>query len=276
MSFNFGTGSEHSDTFRAWNLTTTTNLEVWSEQGDATPVDVDWNAVIVEFGGNSTMLVQEEVRSMGANYLPEGERSISIGTAITPAESMLIHSGHHHDSGELDIGDEELERVRIIDGTNWGWQVDDTPSTGPQVNHVQIVDWNDSDVFAQRGQATMTGAQYIVSSSAARSTSGASDYTVIDRTRTWLFVSFMQGNDLSRPAHSGSISATLDSNGDIVIDRYSAVDNIDLNWELVEFPASFLSVEHGTISQADATASSTGTVTDVGELDNAYGASVSN
>jgi hypothetical protein len=273
MSFNFGVGGQHSDTFRAWNLTSTTNLEVWSEQGDASPVDVDWNAVIVEFGGNSTIAVQEEVRSIGANYLPEGEVSTSLGTAITPAESMLIHSGHHHDTGETTIGAEELERVRIIDANNWGWQVDDTPNSGPQVVHAQIIDWNDPQVFAQRGQATMTSAQtqYIVSSSAARSTSGASDYTAIDETRTLLFVSYyLDGTNYRRMPDSGTISATLDANGDIVIDRYTAQDNLNFNWELVEFPANFLSTEHGTISQAGGTSSSTAAVADVGEIENAF------
>ena len=128
-------------------------------------------------------------------------------------------------------------------------------------------------MFAQRSQATMTGAQtqYIVSSSAARSTSGASDYTAIDETRTLLFVSyFLDGTNYRRMPDSGTISATLDSNGDIVIDRYTALDNLNFNWELVEFPANFLSIEHGTISQADGTSSSTAGVADVGVLENAF------
>ncbi len=80
----------------------------------------------------------------------------------------------------------------------------------------------------------------------------------------------MIGNDFTRSPDSGAISATLDANGDIVIDRYTATDNIDLNWELVEFPPGLLNVQHGTITQADGVSSSTATITDVGILADSF------
>jgi len=269
MSFRHQFDADHSETWRSFNLTSLTNLAI--NALDATPNEVNWEAIIVEFNSASDIDVQHETFNFQA-AVPDIEKIRPINT-INPNESMLVHAGHVHFGVDTSIGTEELDRIRILDDSNWAYFVQDFPNTGPQDNNVQIADLNDASVFSQRGIATMTGSTYTVSSDSARSTSGFSDYTQIDRTRTLLFVSyagFDNPDDFTPVTREMMVRATLDSNNDIIITRESLTNDIHFAWELVQYSPTFLRVEHGVETQSDGTGNTLETVTPVGDLANSF------
>ncbi len=269
VSFNHTSDDEHALTWRSFNLTSTTNLAI--NGGDATPDTVEWQAIIIEFNEFSKINVQHESYNFPTGD-PDVEKLRPINP-IQPKESMLIHSGHAHKTGETTIGREELDRVRIIDSTRWAYFLTGFPNSGPQDNNAQIVDWNDPGVFAQRGIATMSGLTYTVSSEPIRATSGLSDFKAIDRDTTLLFVSyagFDNPSDFSPVTNQMMVRATLDANGDIVLIRESSTNDINFAWELIQLPEQFINVQHGVETQLSGTGNSVETIKVVGDINNSF------
>jgi hypothetical protein len=258
VSFNFSETSDHADTFRSWEILDVNTLRIHGQLGDsAAQNELDFVAYIVEFKGSID--VQSDSFSQPASGTNPNTSTIS---AVNLAESMLIHSGHNHNAGETTIGSEELERVRLLNSTTWEWEVALAPNTGPQINRAQIVDWNDSSISVQRGQATL---------GAGSGSTTVTPPTAIDRTRTMLFVSFLSDNGTTQAPEDYSLNATINVSGDIAISRDTGAGQgaVSFNWELVEFPSTFATVQHVTHTMSGGTASNTDSITAVGDVNNA-------
>ena len=114
VSFRWDRDTQHANTFRSWNITDTTTLEINVGQ-TGTLTTVNFEAIILEW--NSTNVdVQHTTKST-----PNG-----AGTTVTKpinsvdlSRSFIIESGHAHNAGETTIGSEEIDRIRLDSTTTW-------------------------------------------------------------------------------------------------------------------------------------------------------------
>ena len=259
VSFNFSEINDHADTWRSWEILDENTLRIHGQLGDGGNAnELDFVAYIIEFGVGVDS--QQVSFSQPANGATPNTGTIN---PVNLSESMLVHSGHNLNAGDTTIGAEELERVRLLTSTSWEWEVANNADTGPQINRAQVIDWNDSSTSSQRGQATLpadTGSITITPP------------TAVDRTRSILFVSFLSDNGFSQDPDDNAISATINGSGDIAISRDdgTSVGAIEINWEIVEFPSSFVSVQHLTHTIPSASLSNTDTITAVGDVNSAF------
>ena len=263
LSFRHTGDNDHSDTFKSYEIINPTTLRIFGDGTPAGNLAVDFEGVIIEFIDNSNIVTQRSTFNIGGGQ-PEIEFLTTFsppGSAVTLAESMLIHSGHSNTGSDTSIGAEEFERVRLFSSTQWGWQVADTPDTADQDNRVQIVDWNDGLVSAQRGQRTLSGGSTLDTFTPS---------TPIDRTRTLLFVSYLSNNGFTQNPNNHALSATINSNNQIEIQRNSGSGAIDYNWAVIEFPCNFIRVQHGVVSQGGGTGNSAQTVTATSDLSRSF------
>ncbi|MBD3313412.1 hypothetical protein GF345_03135, partial [Candidatus Woesearchaeota archaeon] len=266
LSFRHSQTAQHAFTFKSYEIIDASTIRVYGRRDTpAGNLPVNYEGVVVEFSSDSPVATQQAKIGLPAT----GASNPSSGTisSVTPAQTILMHSGHNHNATETTIGTEELERVRITGATTWEWQAAAAPNTGGQEVRAQIIDFGDSDYVVQRGQVQMGSTDTLVNL-----TNGV-DYNTIDRTRSMVFVSFMAtGGTTSEPPSDSALSATLDSGGNLIIQRNtaSAAPTPDINWEIVEFPENMVNVQHGTISQSGGTASSTDTITAVSNISRSF------
>jgi len=151
VSFRHGF-SDYADTWKSYEIVDENWFRIYGTPDGAVVNTVDFVATIVEFESSSGLNIQQVSETVAAGP-PAGENAFAIGTSIDPSESMIIYSGNYHDADEDTIGAEELAKVRIIDADNWGWEVRNNPNTGDTILRAQIIDWNDPNVIAQRGDS---------------------------------------------------------------------------------------------------------------------------
>ena len=254
LSFSHTGEEDHSDTFRSWEVIDNSTLRIYGENTATGNIAEEFIAYIVEYEGDID--VQHLIRTTTASE-SEGEKSNTIPTSINTTNSFIINKGHNHNADETTIGSEEYERIRIIDSTNWGWFVFDTPNSGDQENRVDVTDWNQDDIFVQRGLATFT---------TAGSSLTITPPTAVVRDRTILLVSNSCGDincDLTEGVNDMLWSATLntDSPPKIVLTKQgTSGEDINFAWELVEFPADFINVQYDSVTMSGGTLTTTDTI----------------
>jgi hypothetical protein len=160
--------------------------------------------------------------------------------AVGTNETMIIYSGHNHNGGEFLTGSEEAYIVQLDDYSTWSltsgeWMDDEATED----NRVQIIDWNDTNISVQTGTHT-----FLSTDTTATITPG----TAVDHTRTLLFVTYRRevgGVESSPNIDQFLFSATLNTSGNIDLFRYTTgPEDHFLYWQLIEFPATFLAVQH--------------------------------
>jgi len=253
----------HDGTFKAWEITATNTLTIY--QG-ASAVSINYLCYVVEFTSTSTL---DSHSSSFQQPATGGSATVTtnIGQTVVLAETMEWYQGHDHDGTDTTIGQEELERVRLSSTTQWEWNTETAANSGPQNNYIGLVDWNDSDVSVQRGQATM------LTTETTDTLVGGTDFTAVDRDRTLLFVSFRKdGANFSYPVDNTYIHATLDASGNIVVTRGTntgtSVGQVLYNWVLAELPVDFVTVQHLTHSFTGTSA--TDTITTLNDQNRAF------
>jgi len=258
ISFSHTGEEDHSDTFRSWEIIDSNTLRIYGESTASGNNAEEFIAYIIEYEGD--VVVQHSSRTWATSE-SAGEKSVTI-SAVTPAETMVISKGHDHDAAETTIGSEELDRIRLLTSTTWGQLIFDNPNSSPQNNLVDIVDWNDSSILVQRGILTMS------SGSATATVVPATD---IDRTRTMLLVTYTCGTGCatSEAADDIMLRATLDTNPtpDIDFTRVGTEDDLQIAWELIEFPSTFVRVQYGSDTLGDGTTVTTDAITAVADFD---------
>ena len=249
MSFSHNGEEDHSDTFRSWDLIDADTLRIYGENTAVGNNAEEFTAYIVEFEGD--VAVQQSTRTTTASE-SEGEKSVTI-SAVTTAETMTVAKGHNHNADETTVASEELDRIRLLTTTTWGWLVFDTPNTGDQINRVDVVDWNTSTIAVQRGIVTM--ANGVTSTTVTPS-------TAVDRTRTILLVSYACGTGCttSEEPNDFMLRATLDGSNNIVITRNASEDDMQIAWQVIQFPADEVKVTYDQMTLAGGTLVQTDTI----------------
>lgn len=253
LSFSHTGEDDHSDTFRSWELIDNSTLRIYGESTATGNNAEEFIAYIVEYEGDVS--VQHSTRVTTASE-SEGEKSVTI-SAVNLTNSFVISKGHDHDADETTIGSEELDRIRLLTSTTWGWLVFDTPNSGNQNNLVDVVDWNQDDIFVQRGTVTM---------SSGSATATVSPPTDITKSRTVLLVTYACGTGCATTEASDDIMmrATLDASSppDIDFTRVGTEDDMQISWELIEFPANFVEVHYDSVTMGDGSLFGTDTISD--------------
>jgi len=245
LTFSHAGENDNSDTMRSYEIINSTTFLVKGENTATGNIALEFNGYIVEYQG--AINVQNLQRNTVASEA-EGEKTETIPTAINLTNSFITMNGVHHNSTETTIGNEELNRVRILSNTTWGWFVANTPNTGPQGNLVSIIDWNQDDIFVQRGILTLADQS---------NTDTVSPATAIDRNRTILLVTYTNDFGTSIDNDDFMVRAELNTSGDIVFNRFDNEGEMTFAWELIEFPADFIKVHHdqvvltGTLTATD-------------------------
>ena len=224
---------------------------------------VNFTATFVEFDSSSPIVVQNEF----FNYpqgLDDGEKTIHM-SPINTTGSAIITQGRHLTGTDSTIGSEEIDRIRILSSNTWGYDVENfqdfSVDDGSTVTRSLIVDFNENEIFSQRGQLTMSGV----------ATASVTPSIPIIQNQTILLFSHQTGNaDPTESADTASVHGTIDATGDIDFFRPIATGTLEINWELVSFPSSLLSVEHGIHHQNIGISSSTSTITPVLRLDKSF------
>ncbi|WP_160289370.1 LamG-like jellyroll fold domain-containing protein [Nitrosopumilus adriaticus] len=250
-SFRHSVTNDHSESFKGWELESNSVLKIHATTHSGVS-PADYVCYITEFGSASTV---DSKTSIYINPNSETATTISnsIGQTVDLGETMEWFQGHTHDANESSVGDEELERVRLTSSTNWEWNVRTDPGSGDTTAYLGVFDWNNLDVFSQRGQTQIS------SGSTAKTLDAGIDFTGIDRTRSLLFVSF--NKDEVNPnylPHTTFIRATITESGNLVFTRNTSDSNaIDINWTLIQLPVGFATIRHGNHTQSAGVVSNT-------------------
>src|SRR3990172_9173655 len=236
LSFSHAGEADHSDTFRSWELIDANTLRIYGESTATGNLAENFVAMIVEYEGDID--IQHSSRTWATSE-SEGEKSVTI-SAVNTTNTMVVSKGHDHDADETTIGSEELDRIRLLTSTTWGQLIFDTPNSSPQNNLVDIIDWNQDDIFVQRGILTMS------SGSATATVVPATD---VIKSRTVLLVTYTCGTGCGTTEAPDDIllRATLDASSppDIDFARVGTEDDIQIAWELIEFPEDFALITYG-------------------------------
>ncbi len=225
----------HSDTWKSWELVDVNTLRLKGEDTALGNKQVEFVAYIIEYENDSDLLAQEllgTVTIAGGNPI-----NFTIPTAINTTNSMIVFQGQHHNASDSAIGNEEFDRIRILDSTTWEYAVNNGIDTEPQGDLVSVVDWNQPDISVQRGLVTLTDTSTSVT---------VSPPTDVDKTRTILMVTYKTGTTTSEEPNDYMVRATLDASvpPDINFTREGTEDDVDIAWSLVTFPADMIKVHY--------------------------------
>ncbi len=220
----------------------------------------DFTAYLVEFTDSSPVVVQNEFFTYQPD-LDAGEKTIHM-SSINTTGSSLINLGRHLTGTDTTVGAEEIDRVRILTSNTWGYDVDEFQNFGDASTtlRIDIVDYNQNDIFSQRGQLSMSTATASVTPPIA----------IVQNQTMLLFSHTTSDGDLTASPDTSTVHATIDATGDIDFFRPVATGTLEINWELVSFPDTLLTIEHGIHHQDIGTRNATSTITPVGTLANSF------
>ena len=259
LSFSHTGEADHSDTFRSWEIIDSDTLRIYGENTATGNNAQEFYAYIIEYEGDLNVHHSSRVTTASE---AEGEKSVTIPT-INTTNSFIVSKGHDHDADESSIGSEELDRIRILTSTSWGWLTSDTPNTGNQNNLVDVIDWNQNDIRVQRGTVTLADLS---------STTTVTPPTTYDRNRTILLVTYTCNSGCATAEAPDDIllRATMNTSGQIVITRVGTEDGMQIAWELIEFPVDFIRVHYDSVTLAGGTAITTDTIPEVRDFDKSF------
>ena len=176
---------------------------------------------------------------MTFNANPSAPLYFELSNPVNLSTSFLIFEGQTHYGNDNTIGSEEFDRVRLFNETTVEYDVGANPNTGPQTDLAEVIDWNDGSFVEniQSDLATLGQTQTSITISPSIS---------VNPNRTLLFVNYMEGTggSTNTPTSQGSILATLNSNGDIIIQRSATGPELLLSWQLIEFGEGYAQVYH--------------------------------
>ncbi len=226
---------DHSDTFKSIEILDVNTIRLKGEDTATGNLAVEFIAYVVEYDANSEIDVQHLQGTVTSTS--SGNEVFTMGSVNT-TNSMIVFRGHHHNASETTVGTEEFDRIRILTSTTWEYDTQGAINSGDQGDAVSVIDWNQTDISVQRGLFTM------VNPSNTGEIIGGTDFTAIDPSRTLLLVTYSSDGDDSEPNDDLMIRVSLTDGGDIKISREDDDSQLELAWELIEFPADFIKVTH--------------------------------
>ncbi len=263
----------HDGTWKAAEITSTSLLTIFN---GGTAVSLDFDAYIVEFDAASDIRTQVgtlgEINGVAPPYNAGTTPPTSTLTAVTLAETMEWNNGHAHQGTDTTIGQEEFCKTRLLTTTTWEQAQTVQPNSGQNVQRFAVADWNDSNVFVQRGINS-----FVATSNTDTLVGGGTDFTTVDFTRSMFMIEgFSQEPNFSIPTDETFLSA-IPNGDDIDLSRFANGGNsVTYNWVIVEFPADFASVQFLTHTMGAATTSNSDTITTLTDFTNALPITTSN
>lgn len=261
--------ANHDSTWHAWAITSTTELTIWNGSGT---VSINFEAYIIEFDAASDIRVQ--IGTLGDTNAATPAilnnsttpATNTLSPAVNLSETMSYLTGHQQTGIDTTIGQEEYTRTRLLTTTTWEHAVIVNPNSAQPVNRLCVADWNDANVSVQRGQnsigATATSDTLV---------GGGTDFNTVDFTRTIILVEPLNAEaNFSQPMDEGMIQVAISGN-DLVITRQAQGGFVlDYNWQLIEFPSGFLTVEHLIHTMPGSTSSNSDTISTLTDFNNAF------
>ncbi len=231
---------DHSDTFKSIEILDVNTIRLKGEDTATGNLAVDFIAYIVEYDADSEIDVQHLQGTVTSSST--GNEVFTMGSVNT-TNSMIVFRGHHHNASETSVGAEEFDRIRILTSTTWEYDTQLAINSGDQGDAVSVIDWNQTDISVQRGLFTMVNPS---------STGSITPPTAIDPSRTMLLVTYSSDGLQSEDNDDLMIRISLTDGGDIKISRDDDDSQLELAWELIEFPAGFIKVTHFNSTIPDA------------------------
>jgi len=266
VSFNPTAAQDHDSDWKAWEIFSTSVLRI---HGDTSSNAVPFVAYIVEFDTASDVRTQTgtlgNIQGVAPPYNSATTPATSTLTAVTLAESMEYKCGHAQSGTDTTIGQEELNRIRLLTTTTWEQNQTTSPNSAQPINLMAVVDWNDSGVVVQRGQNS-----FAATATTDTLVGGGTDFNTVDFTRSMFLI---EGHSIeanfSIPTDETMLSA-IPNGDDIDLSRFAQTsDIVNYNWVIVEFPADFASVQFLTHTMGAATTSNSDTITALTDFNNA-------
>ncbi len=251
--------NDHSDTFKLVRILDKNTLQLVGEDTATGNNAVDFIATIIEFTNDSDLEVQHLEESI--TNADTATEQFTIPNAINITNSFIIPRFHAMNASETSVGDEEYERIRIIDSTTWEYSVANDINTEPQTQAVTIVDWNQNDIQVVRDIGTFSDGDL---------TDTITPSTSIDPTRTILIVTFDTDEGDAIDSDDAGVRSSLTDSGNIILTRDDQEGNIDFSYELIEFPADFAKVTHFNTTLSDTTLEVDVTVPEIQDFSKAF------
>lgn len=258
----------HDDTWKANEILNTTTLRI---HGGTTVDAVPFVAYIIEFDAASDLVSQvATLGQMSGQAVPQNN-STSPGTstlspAVNLAETMELDAGHGHEGGDTTIGQEELAAIKLLTTTTWEYDLVVAPNSLQATHRETIVDWNDSGVVVQRGEATMG-----TTATSLTLTAGGTDFNTVVTGRSMIFCT-SKNLETSFSPPTDEVCLNMEFNGnDIDITRQAQGGfGITIQWVIVEFPVGFATVQHLVHTMTSGQTSVADTITALDDFNNAF------
>ena len=225
--------NDASDTFKSVEIVDVNTLRLKGEDTATGNNAIDFVAYIIEFDGDSEIDVQHLQESLSATT---GAQTFTMGSVNT-TNSMIISRGLHINASVTAVGNNDFNRIRIVDPTTWEVNIDTAPDT-PEAQAVSIVDWNQTDISVQSGLFTM------VNPSLTGELIGGTDFTAIDPTRTMFLFTYTSDGASGEDNDDLMLRGSLTDGGDIRFSREDDDSELLVAWQLIEFPADFIKIKH--------------------------------
>ncbi len=248
---------------KSYEILNSTTLRIFGNADPSiTNPAVNFTATLIEFDSSSPIVVQNEFFNYPQGFT-DAEKTIHM-SPINQSGSTIISLGRHLSGDDGSVGSEEIDRIRILTSNTWGYDTDTfqgfAGADGSTVVRADLVDYNDNKIFSQRGQLSMATATASVTPPIA----------IVQNQTMLLFSHTTSDGDLTASPDTSSVHATIDSTGDIDFFRPTATGTLEINWELISFPDTLLSIEHGIHHQDIGTTNATSPITPVLHLESSF------
>ncbi len=242
-----------AERMKRWGIIDTTTLRIHGSNDPlATNLPMNFSATLVEFDSTSAIFVQRD-QIQYAHDLIADEKILHM-SPVNSSGANIFYNGWTSTFADSTLGQEEFARLRIINGSTWGYSVELPSNDQESVAIANIVDWGSDKILVQRGQDTITGTQLIISPP-----------TDIIRNQTILFSTFRTTSaEFEDQPDDAGLLGHLDNSSppNIIFERVDGTDSgLMIDWEIISFPLRDVFVQHGIHNQTAGTSNSTSIIT---------------
>jgi len=226
--------NDASDTIKSIEIIDVNTIRLKGEDTALGNNAVEFVAYLIEYDPSSTIDVQHLQESLASS---SGTQTFTIPSSVNETNTMIISRGQHLNVSATAVGNNDFLRIRIISPTTWEVNIDTAPDI-PHASLVDVVDWNQGNIFAQNGIFTMQNPSFT------GEIIGGVDFTAIDPTRTMFMFTYTTDGSSAEPNDDMMIRGSLTDGGDIRFFRDDDDSELLIAWELIEFPVGFIKIKH--------------------------------
>lgn len=231
---------ESNEIVKSWELIDLDTIRILgSTEPSAVNIGTNFTATIIEFTSSSPIFAQRDEITYAQEML-NGEKVMRM-SPVNITGSAIAYNGKSTSGSDPSFGQEEFASVRLLNNTNWGYDVETFQNEAGHRDLVGIVDFNQNDIFVQSGSVSLINENVTVSPS-----------IDIDRDQSILLFSYVTNSaDFEEEPNDASIMGTVttDSPPDLIFSRVSTTDQMEIEWQVISIPDYFATVQHGTSFQ---------------------------